>query len=81
MTVCSVEAGEDGVQGQEYAGPSPTGPLHYSATRRIFHRAMDRWIRLSEFNQVSPRPVRSRDPHFSFIIQELIHDQKPNAYH
>lgn len=48
-----VEAGEDGVQGQEHARPSASGPLHHRTTRSLLHWAVDRRLRLPESHQVS----------------------------
>lgn len=50
-----VQAGEDGLQGQEHAGSSASGPLHHRTARRLLYRAVDRWIRLPEPRQVSNR--------------------------
>lgn len=49
------QAGEDGVQGQEHAGPPSSGPLHHRTTRSLLHRAVDGRIRLPEPHQVSAR--------------------------
>lgn len=51
----AVEAGEDVLQGQKYAGPPAPGPLHHRAARGFLHRAVDGWIRLPEPHQVSSR--------------------------
>lgn len=52
---CLGQAGEDGVQGQEHAGPPSSGTLHHRATRSLLHRAVDGRIRLPEPHQVSAR--------------------------
>lgn len=53
---CSGQAGEDGVQGQEHAGPPASGPLHHRTARSLLQRAVDGRIRLPEPHQVSARP-------------------------
>lgn len=52
LFVFEVKTGEDGMQGQEHAGPSTPGSLHHRTPRSFLHWAVDRWICLPESHQV-----------------------------
>lgn len=64
ISSCLGQAGEDGVQGQEHAGPPASGPLHHRTAWSFLHRAVDGWIRLPEPHQVSAR----MKPELGFMV-------------
>lgn len=70
-----VKAGEDGLQGQEHAGSSASGPLHHRTARSLLHRAVDRWIRLPEPHQVSTQIGAGECLHFVRAACEHVHSR------